>query len=216
MIYSINKELILENAFTQHFSNHGGKYVAGIGAGLAGLAGLGAGYLSSGDNYDQLSNSAQNAAQPYINSAKETVEPYSTAFKHGYRNNISEPAAWIGETVKDGYNDAYGKVTGYVGDKYNQANDYVDSKVSQAQQGYQQHLLDNQAKDAQLARADETAGLPASPTAMQTVVGKGMHGVNVAQDYLSRPIDARSAGLGAAGLGAVGALGYGLNRLRKR
>lgn len=213
MIYSINKELILENAFTQHFSNHGGKYVAGIGAGLAGL---GAGYLSSGDNYDQLSNSAQNAAQPYINSAKETVEPYSTAFKHGYRNNISEPAAWIGETVKDGYNDAYGKVTGYVGDKYNQANDYVDSKVSQAQQGYQQHLLDNQAKDAQLARADETAGLPASPTAMQTVVGKGMHGVNVAQDYLSRPIDARSAGLGAAGLGAVGALGYGLNRLRKR
>ena len=109
MIYNINKQLILENDFTQHFSNHGEKYIAGIGAGLAGL---GAGYLSSGDNLEHLSNSAQ-----------ETASNVSTAFKNGYRNNVSEPAAWIGETVKDGFNNN-------VGNQYNQVADFANSKIA--------------------------------------------------------------------------------------
>ena len=165
MIYNINKQLILENAFTQHFSNHGEKYIAGIGAGLAGL---GAGYLSSGDNLEHLSNSAQ-----------ETAGNVSTAFKNGYRNNVSEPAAWIGETVKDGFNN-------------------------------------NVAAPAQLANANETAGLPAHPTIVQSAVSRGLHGINVAKDYLGNPIDARSVGMGAAGAAALGAAAYGINRYRRR
>lgn len=198
MIYNINKQLILENAFTQHFSNHGGKYIAGIGAGLAGL---GAGYLSSGDNLEHLSNSAQ-----------ETASNVSTAFKNGYRNNVSEPAAWIGETVKDGFNNnvvaptqqAYNNTSEYVGNKYNQVADFAN----------------NQMRDAQLATADERAGLPARPTMLQSEVSRGLHGINVAKDYLGNPIDARSAGMGAAGAAALGAtLGaaaYGINRYRRR
>ena len=196
MIYNINKQLILENAFTQHFSNHGGKYIAGIGAGLAGL---GAGYLSSGDNLEHLSNSAQ-----------ETASNVSTAFKNGYRNNVSEPAAWIGETVKDGFNNN-------VGNQYNQVADFANSKISQTQSDYQQHLLDNQMRDAQLAKANETAGLPAHPTMLQSAVSRGLHGINVAKDYLGNPIDARSAGMGAAGAAALGAAAaYGINRYRRR
>lgn len=198
MIYNINKQLILENAFTQHFSNHGGKYIAGIGAGLAGL---GAGYLSSGDNLEHLSNSAQ-----------ETASNVSTAFKNGYRNNVSEPAAWIGETVKDGFNNnvaaptqqAYNNTSEYVGNQYNQVADFAN----------------NQMRDAQLATADERAGLPARPTMLQSEVSRGLHGINVAKDYLGNPIDARSAGMGAAGAAALGAtLGaaaYGINRYRRR
>ena len=196
MIYNINKQLILENAFTQHFSNHGEKYIAGIGAGLAGL---GAGYLSSGDNLEHLSNSAQ-----------ETASNVSTAFKNGYRNNVSEPAAWIGETVKDGFNNN-------VGNQYNQVADFANSKISQTQSDYQQHLLDNQMRDAQLAKANETAGLPAHPTMLQSAVSRGLHGINVAKDYLGNPIDARSAGMGAAGAAALGAAAaYGINRYRRR
>ena len=195
MIYNINKQLILENDFTQHFSNHGEKYIAGIGAGLAGL---GAGYLSSGDNLEHLSNSAQ-----------ETASNVSTAFKNGYRNNVSEPAAWIGETVKDGFNNN-------VGNKYNQVADFANSKISQTQSDYQQHLLDNQMRDAQLAKANETAGLPAHPTMLQSAVSRGLHGINVAKDYLGNPIDARSAGMGAAGAAALGAAAYGINRYRRR
>lgn len=194
MIYNINKQLILENAFTQHFSNHGGKYIAGIGAGLAGL---GAGYLSSGDNLEHLSNSAQ-----------ETASNVSTAFKNGYRNNVSEPAAWIGETVKDGFNNnvaaptqqAYNNTSEYVGNKYNQVADFAN----------------NQMRDAQLATADERAGLPARPTMLQSEVSRGLHGINVAKDYLGNPIDARSAGMGAAGAAALGAAAYGINRYRRR
>lgn len=198
MIYNINKQLILENAFTQHFSNHGGKYIAGIGAGLAGLgAGLGAGYLSSGDNLEHLSNSAQ-----------ETASNVSTAFKNGYRNNVSEPAAWIGETVKDGFNNnvaapiqqAYNNTSEYIGNQYNQATDFAN----------------NQMRDAQLATADERAGLPARPTMLQSEVSRGLHGINVAKDYLGNPIDARSAGMGAAGAAALGAAAYGINRYRRR
>lgn len=196
MIYNINKQLILENDFTQHFSNHGEKYIAGIGAGLAGL---GAGYLSSGDNLEHLSNSAQ-----------ETASNVSTAFKNGYRNNVSEPAAWIGETVKDGFNNN-------VGNQYNQVADFANSKISQTQSDYQQHLLDNQMRDAQLAKANETAGLPAHPTMLQSAVSRGLHGINVAKDYLGNPIDARSAGMGAAGAAALGAAAaYGINRYRRR
>lgn len=194
MIYNINKQLILENAFTQHFSNHGGKYIAGIGAGLAGL---GAGYLSSGDNLEHLSNSAQ-----------ETASNVSTAFKNGYRNNVSEPAAWIGETVKDGFNNnvaaptqqAYNNTSEYVGNQYNQVADFAN----------------NQMRDAQLATADERAGLPARPTMLQSEVSRGLHGINVAKDYLGNPIDARSAGMGAAGAAALGAAAYGINRYRRR
>lgn len=194
MIYNINKQLILENAFTQHFSNHGGKYIAGIGAGLAGL---GAGYLSSGDNLEHLSNSAQ-----------ETASNVSTAFKNGYRNNVSEPAAWIGETVKDGFNNnvvaptqqAYNNTSEYVGNQYNQVADFAN----------------NQMRDAQLATADERAGLPARPTMLQSEVSRGLHGINVAKDYLGNPIDARSAVIGAAGAAALGAAAYGINRYRRR
>ena len=211
MIYNINKQLILENDFTQHFSNHGEKYIAGIGAGLAGL---GAGYLSSGDNLEHLSNSAQ-----------ETASNVSTAFKNGYRNNVSEPAAWIGETVKDGFNNnvaaptqqAYNNTSNYVGNQYNQVADFANSKISQTQSDYQQHLLDNQMRDAQLAKANETAGLPAHPTMLQSAVSRGLHGINVAKDYLGNPIDARSAGMGAAGAAALGAAAaYGINRYRRR
>jgi len=199
MIYNINKQLILENAFTQHFSNHGGKYIAGIGAGLAGL---GAGYLSSGDNLEHLSNSAQ-----------ETAGNVSTAFKNGYKNNVSEPAAWIGETVKDGFNN---NVVAPAQQAYNTASEYAGNQYNQVQQGYQQHVNDTQARAAQSAAADEAAGLPASPTMVQSAVSRGLHGVNIAKDYLSNPIDTRSAGIGAAGAAALGATAYGINRYRRR
>lgn len=210
MIYNINKQLILENAFTQHFSNHGGKYIAGIGAGLAGL---GAGYLSSGDNLEHLSNSAQ-----------ETAGNVSTAFKNGYKNNVSEPAAWIGETVKDGFNNnvaaptqqAYNNTSEYVGNQYNQVADFANSKISQLQQDYKQHILNNQAKVAQLAAADEAAGLPARPTMVQSAVSRGMQGINNVKDFFNNPINTRDVGIGAAGAIGLGAAAYGIDRYRKR